>query len=160
MRRKNSRSYMRNEGVNRMDKAEITTKALLYSLMRYCDEHPGDRFWQALRNWSGYDFIIAHEAGKSIDTFFLKGRRHETEVITPEIEGVKTQAPPSMFHMIQEKLEALAQSQKALTSELNRSILYRRCRKPRGENVSMRSLQTSNKSGRQGGKNRSRKTPA
>jgi len=23
----------------------------------YCHEHPKERFWQALRNWSGYGFI-------------------------------------------------------------------------------------------------------
>ena len=24
----------------------------------YCREHPEERFWQALRNWSGADFIL------------------------------------------------------------------------------------------------------
>ena len=24
---------------------------------KYCQENPGERFWQALRNWSGQDFI-------------------------------------------------------------------------------------------------------
>jgi hypothetical protein len=25
----------------------------------YCIRHPEERFWQALRNWSGHNFILA-----------------------------------------------------------------------------------------------------
>jgi hypothetical protein len=31
----------------------------LLDFIRYCLEHPEERFWQALRNWSGYYFIFA-----------------------------------------------------------------------------------------------------
>jgi len=30
----------------------------LTSFMIYCAEHPEERFWQALRNWSKYNFIL------------------------------------------------------------------------------------------------------
>jgi hypothetical protein len=32
---------------------------VLASFVRYCQEHPDERFWQALRNWSGYTLIEA-----------------------------------------------------------------------------------------------------
>ena len=31
---------------------------VLASFAEYCKEHPDERFWQALRNWSGYPFIF------------------------------------------------------------------------------------------------------
>jgi hypothetical protein len=30
----------------------------LEGFSRYCREHPHERFWQALRNWSGYHFVL------------------------------------------------------------------------------------------------------
>ncbi len=33
-------------------------KKTLDSFVKYCTEHPELRFWQALRNWSGYAFIF------------------------------------------------------------------------------------------------------
>jgi hypothetical protein len=32
--------------------------SLLTQFTNYCAEHPQERFWQALRNWSGYAFIL------------------------------------------------------------------------------------------------------
>lgn len=32
---------------------------VLASFVRFCEQNPELRFWQALRNWSGYHFIIA-----------------------------------------------------------------------------------------------------
>lgn len=32
---------------------------LLAEFSRYCYDHPGERFWQALKNWSDYAFIMA-----------------------------------------------------------------------------------------------------
>ena len=52
----------------------------LKSFEQYCKEHPEERFWQALRSWSGYNFILASTASeiainteKTIDTFYLEG---------------------------------------------------------------------------------------
>ena len=28
------------------------------SFLKYIQEHPNERFWQALRNWSGYNYIL------------------------------------------------------------------------------------------------------
>jgi hypothetical protein len=30
----------------------------LVEFIKYCMEHPEQRFWQALRNWSGYYFVF------------------------------------------------------------------------------------------------------
>lgn len=34
---------------------------LLDSFVRYCIEHPQERFWQALRNWCGWSFVYVGE---------------------------------------------------------------------------------------------------
>jgi len=38
---------------------ETRNSKVLKSFAKYCKEHPEERFWQALRNWSGYKFIFA-----------------------------------------------------------------------------------------------------
>jgi hypothetical protein len=30
----------------------------LDDFVAYCRSHPSERFWQALRNWSGHNFIL------------------------------------------------------------------------------------------------------
>lgn len=51
-------------------------KGLLQSFVAYCDEHPEQRFWQALRNWSGVSFVqvirVANDS--AVDTFYFEGR--------------------------------------------------------------------------------------
>jgi len=43
----------------------------LISFNLYCEAHPEERFWQALRNWSGYYFVYGvKEGGKIEDTFY------------------------------------------------------------------------------------------
>jgi hypothetical protein len=37
----------------------MPNKKQLLSFTEYCFKHPEERFWQALRNWSGHDFIYA-----------------------------------------------------------------------------------------------------
>ena len=48
----------------------------LVSFTEYCRQHPDERFWQALRNWSGYVRIYGIEPDKDPgeaeqDTFYL-----------------------------------------------------------------------------------------
>ena len=45
-----------------------------HDFMAYLYAHPEQRFWQALRNWSGQDFIHAETATIRLDTFYWKGR--------------------------------------------------------------------------------------
>lgn len=46
-----------------------TTAKLIKSLTAYIDKHPDQRFWQALKNWSGADRIdYAHEYSR-YDTY-------------------------------------------------------------------------------------------
>lgn len=53
---------------------------LLGDFTEYCREHPSERFWQALRNWSGHNFILASVAKDATmnrearDTFYWKTR--------------------------------------------------------------------------------------
>jgi hypothetical protein len=58
-------------------------KATLDAFRAYCEENPSQRFWQALRNWSGAKFILEtnfapFEFGKDNgwmkDTFHREGR--------------------------------------------------------------------------------------
>jgi hypothetical protein len=44
-------------------------KDLLESFTKYCEVHPEERFWQALRNWSGWPFIIAMKERFTVNQF-------------------------------------------------------------------------------------------
>lgn len=48
----------------------------LASFVAYCEQHQTERFWQALRNWSGFPFIFAGYTMDKItfDTFNFEGR--------------------------------------------------------------------------------------
>lgn len=51
---------------------------LLKEFTKYCEKHPEQRFWQALRNWAGVGFIkinnsLDDELG-DIDTFYFEER--------------------------------------------------------------------------------------
>jgi len=54
----------------------MRNKKLLDSFVAYCNEHPQERFWQALRNWCGWPFVCvtdnspANPDGDLIDTFY------------------------------------------------------------------------------------------
>ena len=39
-----------------MSKESRNSEALL-DFYAYCEAHPDERFWQALRNWSGHNFV-------------------------------------------------------------------------------------------------------
>ncbi len=40
---------------------DMKSEKLLTSFIAYCKENPEQRFWQALRNWSGYAFIYGSD---------------------------------------------------------------------------------------------------
>ena len=56
---------------------------VLESFVHYCQDHPELRFWQALRNWSGYGFVVVTDdvdgwdTSRCFDTFYWEGRDHE-----------------------------------------------------------------------------------
>lgn len=65
----------------------VKSEKLLDSFCEYCVDHPDERFWQALRNWSEAEFILAvgvveHSCYKATDeikivnhdTFYRNGR--------------------------------------------------------------------------------------
>jgi hypothetical protein len=53
----------------------------LKSFIDYCLAHPQERFWQALRNWSGYNFILRTNTSKWFceplieDTFYIEDEK-------------------------------------------------------------------------------------
>ena len=53
----------------------------LQSFIKYCKKHPEQRFWQALRNWSGYDFILGstHYDPFMFDVKFLEKNKVEID---------------------------------------------------------------------------------
>ena len=62
---------------------ENKNKAVLEDFVRYCAKNPELRFWQALRNWSGYNYVLVanYEIAclddiwrHARDTFSWKGR--------------------------------------------------------------------------------------
>lgn len=49
---------------------------LLWDFVAYCQDNPTQRFWQALRNWSGHSFILVmkEHACEEKDTFHWEGK--------------------------------------------------------------------------------------
>ena len=46
-------------------------KKVLNDFIKYCKANPELRFWQALRNWSGYPYIyVAKSPDDLTDTFY------------------------------------------------------------------------------------------
>jgi len=48
----------------------------LSSFVTYCEQHPDERFWQALRNWAKVPYIfignhLASEVSGGYDTFYI-----------------------------------------------------------------------------------------
>jgi len=67
----------------------LRSRKELSSFILYCQNHPEERFWQALQNWSGYSAIMAIDkvggrgaggiVNQTHNTFYIKGRRHDEE---------------------------------------------------------------------------------
>lgn len=56
---------------------ENKNKKLLDSFVKYCHAHPAERFWQALRNWTGCAFIFIGDGDEFdrqglVDTFYFE----------------------------------------------------------------------------------------
>lgn len=51
---------------------------VLNHFIDYCQRHPEQRFWQALRNWCGFNFVLLtndpDRQGEIHDTFYWEGR--------------------------------------------------------------------------------------
>lgn len=64
-----------------METQNLRSRKCLSSFIKYCVTHPDERFWQALKNWSGYYAIRAKDfrSMDSFDTFYFEGKRHDEE---------------------------------------------------------------------------------
>lgn len=53
-------------------------KKLRKEFIQYCKDNPEQRFWQALRNWSGYPFILVSKVMPTdknyMDTFYWEDK--------------------------------------------------------------------------------------
>ena len=50
-------------------------KKTLQSFIKYCEEHPEERFWQALCNWSKLFIYARNELGEDLqDTFYWENK--------------------------------------------------------------------------------------
>jgi hypothetical protein len=54
----------------------MRSEPTLTEFVRYCQAHPNERFWQALRNWSEADFILYDNSAvtEPKDTFHWEGK--------------------------------------------------------------------------------------
>lgn len=50
---------------------DIKEQTKLESFVVYCKMYPEQRFWQALRNWSGYEKIYGEKYNEKVDDFEL-----------------------------------------------------------------------------------------
>lgn len=61
---------------------------LLESFTEYCKDRPSERFWQALRNWSGHNFILAGrdkaDPRSFKDTFYWHARNGMSRSVDAE----------------------------------------------------------------------------
>ena len=57
------------------------SNATKQAFIKYMEENPDERFWQAVRNFSGYAFIIASDippdSPSQEDTFYWEGKTKE-----------------------------------------------------------------------------------
>lgn len=67
-----------------MDDTDVRDSEIKENFIQYMDDHPELRFWQAVRNWSGYGFVYAGEGEMQPDgeiklnvedTFYWEGAR-------------------------------------------------------------------------------------
>jgi len=62
-----------------MRKKKVTRNSeTLASFVKYCKEHPYQRFWQVLRDWSGYPYVLVRPdplEDTTADTYYWDGRR-------------------------------------------------------------------------------------
>jgi hypothetical protein len=52
-----------------------SNKRMLAEFTLYCEAHPEERFWQALRNWADVDMILAVKGYYNADTFHAANNR-------------------------------------------------------------------------------------
>ncbi len=76
--------------------SDTAIRPVVNSFFAYLKEHPQQRFWQALRNWSGYGFILAanNREGHNIDTFGFADGETIREAIDAEMQRDAARTAP------------------------------------------------------------------
>lgn len=90
---------------------ETRNSVVLQAFASYCEAHPDQRFWQALRNWSGAQQVIYHDKdGREWPTFYWENG-DGPEGATPKVE-THTQFPETASAEVSpSRAEAPAQPQ-------------------------------------------------
>ena len=59
---------------------ESKNKKILDSFVAFCKQYPEQRFWQALRNWSKYDFIYGAKYSEEVDDVVLEDTFYKEQI--------------------------------------------------------------------------------
>ena len=58
-----------------MKESTSRNSEVLADFVKYCEENPEQRFWQALRNWTDYDAVLVARSGcEPVSTFYWEGK--------------------------------------------------------------------------------------
>jgi hypothetical protein len=64
-----------------IERLRTTDNKILVDFVKYATTHSTERFWQAVRNWSGYPFVVVSDTrpqrADQEDTFLWLGRSHD-----------------------------------------------------------------------------------
>lgn len=72
------------------NKDNLRSKELLASFVRYCLENEELRFWQALRNWCGWGFVLVAEYKRHLGQY---SNPYEEKTIVDTFYWEKNHAP-------------------------------------------------------------------
>lgn len=78
---------------------EMVDARVKRGFFEYLEAHPEERFWQALRNWSGFGFILSSTGmpgDRPLDTFYYKdippprpGEPHPFRMVARHVEAMQ-----------------------------------------------------------------------
>lgn len=73
------RKYLRRDAIlNGPASSHTRNSVVLADFAKYCETHPNERFWQALRNWSDHSAILVttdYNSSQTVDTFYWENKQ-------------------------------------------------------------------------------------
>lgn len=66
------------------DMKQTRNSKVLNDFIEYCSGHPTQRFWQALRNWSGADYVNFVRGTWELDTFYWENKDEFDKTVDEE----------------------------------------------------------------------------
>jgi hypothetical protein len=96
----------------RMDAMRTRDSETLDSFVEYCHAHPDQRFWQALRNWSGWQHVLVSNDSDFVLNQVTTGRIQDTF----DWEGIKrVSVKAEAFHLTTDELLKRMPKEQAIT---------------------------------------------